>query len=94
MASDQQGTAPSQPPRSATTQWRLWVSVAAVGLLLLFLLQNLQKVTVHFLWMDWTAPLIWALLISALAGAVAVFLAMTVRVHFRSRGQGDKGSTR
>ena len=92
MASDQQGTAPSQPPRSAASQWRLWVGVTAVALLLLFLLQNLQKVTVHFLWMDWSAPLSWALLVSALAGAAAVFLAMTVRVHIRRRGQDDEGS--
>ena len=89
MASDQQQTTPSQPPRSAATQWRLWLSLAAVALLLLFLLQNLQKVTVHFLWMDWSAPLIWALLISALAGAVAVFLAMTFRVQVRRRHDKD-----
>jgi uncharacterized integral membrane protein len=52
--------------------------VAAVALVLFFF-QNLQQVKINFLWMDWNTQMIWALLVSALLGAVAVFLASTVR---------------
>lgn len=52
--------------------------IAAVALVLFFF-QNLQQVKINFLWMDWNTQMIWALLVSALLGAVAVFLALTIR---------------
>lgn len=90
MASDQRSTTPSQPPRSAARQWRLWLSAAAFAALVLFLLQNLQHVPIHFLGFDWHPRLIWALLASVLVGGLAVFLAMTVRVHIRRRDEPKK----
>lgn len=54
-------------------------AVIAGVALVLFFVQNLQEVRINFLWMDWNTQMIWALLVSALLGAVAVFLASTVR---------------
>ena len=51
--------------------------------LVVFLLQNLQEVDVHFLWMDWSTRLIWALLVAAAFGAIAVAAFTTFR---RRRG--------
>ncbi|MEX1253545.1 MAG: lipopolysaccharide assembly protein LapA domain-containing protein [Dehalococcoidia bacterium] len=52
---------------------------AALGLLLLFLLQNLQDAEINFLWFEWNIPVIWALLASAAIGAVAAFAFSTLR---------------
>lgn len=59
---------------------RLKLAGAAIAgaALVLFFLQNLQEVKINFLWMDWNTQMIWALLVSALLGAVAVFLGMWV----------------
>lgn len=53
---------------------RAGLSVAVGMVLLIFLLQNLQDVKINFLWWDWRTDMVWALLVSALFGAVATFL--------------------
>jgi uncharacterized integral membrane protein len=65
------------PKRSLASQIRLWGSVGAGGLLVVFLLQNLQTVNVHFLWMTFDIKMVFALLIAAALGALT-----TVSVGF------------
>ena len=64
-------------PRGAPM--RLVGGLGAVGLLVLFLLQNLQDAEINFLWFEWNIPVIWALLASAAIGALAAFAFSTLR---------------
>lgn len=50
--------------------WRVYVLGIAVFLLLVFFLQNSQKVTVQFLFVETETPLIIALLIAGALGAL------------------------
>ena len=45
---------------------------------LLFFVQNLQEVELHFLWFSGSTRMLWALLASALAGAIAAVLIGTL----------------
>ena len=56
-----------------------WLSLVAIGLLVLFVLVNTQEVEVNFLVTTTTIPLIFALLIAALLGALATWLLPRVR---------------
>jgi len=67
------------PERSLSERLRLAGGIGALGLLLLFLLQNLQEATIHFLWFDWEIALILALLLAAIAGAAATWLFTSLR---------------
>ena len=82
---------PSEPQEpDLGDRLKLAGAVIAGVALVLFFVQNLQEVKINFLWMDWNTQMIWALLVSALLGAVAVFLASTVRrwrAQPRSAGQ-------
>jgi uncharacterized integral membrane protein len=60
-------------------QVRMGAGVVAIGALLLFFLQNLQEVRMHFLWFDWDTRLIFALLVSAVVGGVGAWLVGTLR---------------
>ena len=60
---------------------KLIAGAIAVLLLLGFILQNTDKVTINLLWMEWDTRLIWALLISAGIGAIASFLLSTARAR-------------
>ena len=64
---------------SARDRIKLVVGLLALGALILFLLQNLQEVAIHFLWFDWSTRMIWALLASAIVGALAMVLFATLR---------------
>ena len=55
------------------------VGLVALGVLILFLLQNLQEVNIHFLWFDWSTRMIWALLASSIVGALAMVAFSTIR---------------
>jgi uncharacterized integral membrane protein len=50
---------------------RVGAGIAALAVLVLFLLQNLQQVDVNFLWFSASIRLIWALLLAAAFGGVA-----------------------
>ena len=50
--------------------WRFYVLALAVFLLLLFVIQNSQKVKVQFLFTETETPLIFALLIAGALGAL------------------------
>ena len=77
------GIEPVEEPRSLGSQIRLWGGLLAGALLVVFLLQNLQKVEINFLWFQWHARMIVALIVTAFLGAI-----MTLMVgFFRRRGQ-------
>ncbi len=57
---------------------KLGAGLTALGLLALFLLQNLQEVEVHFLWFDWSIRLLFALMLSAAFGGLGAVLIGTL----------------
>ena len=61
--------------------WKNWALGGAVLVALIFILQNSQKVKVKFLFIDTTTPLIFALLIAAILGAVIGYVGPLVRRH-------------
>jgi uncharacterized integral membrane protein len=71
----------SQPKQR---NWRSWALGAAVLVAIIFIFQNSQKVKVKFLFIDTTTPLIFALLIAAILGAVIGYVGPLVRQHRRS----------
>lgn len=81
MAGEHRDSASSAgaPERSFSERAKLAGGVTAAGLLLLFLLQNTEEATIHFLWFDWEIALILALLLAAIAGAGATWLLTTLR---------------
>jgi uncharacterized integral membrane protein len=66
--------------RSAT----FWVSLASGMVLLvailIFIVQNIRSVRVHFLTLDWTMPLALDILFAALIGGAVVFVAGSIRI--------------
>ena len=67
------------------SSWRQWALGVAVLLVVIFIAQNSQKVKVKFLFVDTTTPLIFALLIAAVLGAVIGYAAP----WFAARRSGD-----
>ena len=80
---------PEATERGATLghQLRMGAGGVATAALLLFFLQNLQEVRMHFLWFDWETRLIFALLVSSVVGGVAAWLIGALR----RRGQRARG---
>jgi uncharacterized integral membrane protein len=70
---------PVEEPRSAGDWIKLGVGVLCGLALIIFFLQNRQEVAVNFLWMEWSTGLIWALLASAIIGALAAAAFSTIR---------------
>ena len=70
-------TPPAEPKRGFSV--RSVLGVISAALLGLFLLQNLQEVDVHFLWMSFSTRLTWALLASAAFGVIALAAFATLR---------------
>ena len=77
---DQAATTPPIEPKRALSI-RAALGVISAALLGLFLLQNLQEVDVHFLWMDFSTRLTWALLAAAAFGVIALAAFATLRRH-------------
>ncbi len=75
---DPNSAPPPIEPRRAVSP-RSVLGVISVALLGLFLLQNLQEVDVHFLWMSFSTRLTWALLASAAFGVIALAAFATLR---------------
>lgn len=62
------------------TNWKGWAMLVAVVLLLIFVIQNSQEVSIDFLFFtSVSTPLILALVFSALLGALIGWLAPRVR---------------
>jgi uncharacterized integral membrane protein len=81
--------------RSLLGQARLWGGGAGALLLVLFLVQNLQQAQVNFLWFEWKVRLIFALVGSAILGAVASMLIGFFRrraqeANLRTRSRRDR----
>jgi uncharacterized integral membrane protein len=62
---------------------RLGIGIVGALLLVLFLLQNLQDAEINFLWFTWDMPMVFALVASAVLGA----LAWGIVGFFRRRSQ-------
>jgi uncharacterized integral membrane protein len=75
---------PTQPP-SRENQTRLIVSLVVAVLLLIFALQNRHKVSVEFLFLDIETRMIWVIILSGIAGAIAGWLVRRVRRQRRER---------
>jgi len=61
------------------SSWRLWALGVAVLVAVIFIAQNSQEVKVKFLVVDTTTPLIFALLMAAILGAVIGYVGPLVR---------------
>jgi uncharacterized integral membrane protein len=72
-----------QQPQRAQRNWRPWALGIAILLVVIFVAQNAQKVKVKFLFVDTTTPLIFALLIAAILGAVIGYVGPLVRRRHR-----------
>ena len=70
-------------PQDKKSSWRPWALGLAVGLVVILIAQNSQEVKVKFLFVDTTTPLIFALLIAAVLGAVIGYAGPLVRRHRR-----------
>ena len=70
-------------PQDRKRSWRRWALGVAVLLVVIFIAQNSQEVKVKFLFVNTTTPLIFALVISALLGALIGWLGPRVRRHER-----------
>ena len=71
--------------RSLGASLRLWGSLGAGALLVIFLLQNLQKAEINFLWMSYNIRTIYALLIAAALGAIVALSIGYLRGRARNR---------
>jgi uncharacterized integral membrane protein len=58
------------PEGGASGRWRLYVSIAAIILAAIFILQNSQEVPVDFLFTTTTTPLVFALLFAGILGFI------------------------
>jgi uncharacterized integral membrane protein len=77
---------PPEAPRKEGPQWKRWVAGIALVLLVVLIVQNSQKVEVNFLFAETQTPLVFALLIAGVLGALVGWLAPRVR-----RRRSDQG---
>jgi uncharacterized integral membrane protein len=66
-------------PQAKQRNWRTWALWIAVLLAAIFIVENLHEVQVTFLFVNTKAPLIFALLIAAILGAVIGYVGPLVR---------------
>ena len=64
-------------------------SLAGVGLLLIFMIQNTERVTLQFLFWQFTWPLLLLTLLAALVGALVWFGLGVMRRHRRRAARRD-----
>jgi uncharacterized integral membrane protein len=74
-------------PQPQQRNWRGWALGGAVLVAIIFIAQNSQTVKVKFLFINTTTPLIFALLIAAVLGAVIGYVGPLVR----QRGRAERG---
>jgi len=67
------------------------IGAAVAGfLLLVFFLQNMQEVSIHFLWIDKRIDMIWALVLSAILGAATMYFGMWYLGRGKNKGTGSQ----
>jgi uncharacterized integral membrane protein len=69
--------------------WRRWLLWGAIAVLAIVALQNSQTVEIKFLTINFSAPLIVALLVAALLGAMIGYAAPVLRRHRRDERRRD-----
>ena len=76
--------APAKPPIRVTRASMMWVATAAgllvLVLLIIFILQNQESVTLHYLGLNGTVSLGVAVVIGAVGGGIIVAIAGTARI--------------
>jgi len=87
-----QHTTSAQPGMSFSEKLRLYAAIAVGVVLLIFFVQNLHDVELKFLWMDWETNMFWALLLSAIFGALITLGLATVRGRSDVHGQTKSGA--
>jgi uncharacterized integral membrane protein len=80
--------APLPRAQERRTNWRHWMIAIVALLLLILIIQNSQKVEVHFFFADTHTPLIFALLIAAILGALVGWLLPRLRSRRGERRSG------
>ncbi len=83
---------PQPDEMSFSERARLYGSIAVLVVLVVFFLQNLHEAEIRFLWFEWETRVIWALLVSAVFGAIATLSVVTIRSR-KSRRQAAQGQT-
>jgi uncharacterized integral membrane protein len=68
-----------EPGRTGSAGWKQWALGIAVVLFAILVIQNTEEVNLNFLFIDFTAPLIVALLIAGALGALIGWAAPRVR---------------
>ena len=75
------GDRPAVPRTRAGETWgALTVGMVLLIVVLIFILQNLKSVRVHFLWVTWTIPLAVDLLLATVLGGLIMFSAGSLRI--------------
>lgn len=64
---------------------KLVAGLAALAVLVIFLLSNLQRVEVRFLGLSWDTRMVWALLAASLIGALGAVMFGTISRRRRQR---------
>ena len=94
MAGEQYSHRSDPPPlhggqaKGSGSNWRHWLLGIALLLIAIICLQNAQQVEINILFINTTAPLIAALVITAALGAIVGYVAPVMRRH--RRGEGDR----
>lgn len=70
---------PPQAQRKERAEWKRWVAGVAAVALLVLIAQNSQKVEVNFFFASTETPLVFALAIAGVLGALIGWLAPRVR---------------
>jgi uncharacterized integral membrane protein len=87
IPADTKSSGGSQPPppsvpftRTAAAWWALLVGSLTLIVLLIFITQNLNETTIHFLGWHWNTPVGVAFLVAAISGSLITVLTGTARM--------------
>lgn len=80
---------PQRRPPTRQNQTRLIVALIVGVLILVFALQNRHRTRVNFLFFHWDGRVVYVIIVSALAGALAMWLVHRARRRGRTRGTRD-----
>ena len=72
---------PPEVPRTERAEWKRWVAGIAAVALLILIAQNSQKVDVNFFFASTETPLVFALAVAGILGALVGWLAPRLRGH-------------